>query len=362
LRASLQAALEDAPDDPGGEALRGLLAELDALLERTPSASPGVLPTDDPAELPPSADPELPSATSSPEAGAGPSLRLRELANAVALDPHLRLAGGRAPIRDGSDEEIWGDVQRLLLRLPSPMAQDWKRRSLKYAEEAGARADLSSAAVLSLPRDEVIYPGLTGSVRFGGLRSTALAALDPRVQPPADGGLRLLAGFVSACLWFAENDPALCHCLKSVFRFGVTPFGFDQQQRYVAELLRLWERVRGASRGGSRQEFKEALKARLDLDEAINSLVYLPCVPSNSWWGQLQGQARANLLQQGREGATQAGVTAHLQVLGGNFADVSRLAPDSLQVDCGEPGEVTACLRVWARIDGEEIKGRVLYR
>ena len=40
----------------------------------------------------------------------------------------------------------------------------------------------------------------------------------------------------------------------------------------------------------------------------------------------------------------------------------SRLAPDSLQVDFGVPGEVAACLRVWARIDGEEIKGRVLYR
>jgi hypothetical protein len=49
-------------------------------------------------------------------------------------------------------------------------------------------------------------------------------------------------------------------------------------------------------------------------------------------------------------------------VLGGPFAEVSRLAPDSLQVDFGTPGEVCACLRVWARVGGEEWKGRVLYR
>src|SRR5262249_4482471 len=150
------------------------------------------------------------------------------------------------------------------------------------------------------------------------------------------------------------------HCLKSVFRFGVTPLGGEQRPRYVAELLRLWERVRaGTLANASRQELKEILKARLDLDEAVHSLVYLPCAAADSWWGRLQGQARRVLLQ-GREWAARAGCTAHLQVLGGSFADISRLAPDSLQVDCGEPGEVSACLRVWARIDGEEIKGRVL--
>jgi hypothetical protein len=49
-------------------------------------------------------------------------------------------------------------------------------------------------------------------------------------------------------------------------------------------------------------------------------------------------------------------------LLGGSFAAINHLAPDSLQVDFGEPGEVSACLRVWARIDGEQFKGRVLYR
>jgi hypothetical protein len=63
-----------------------------------------------------------------------------------------------------------------------------------------------------------------------------------------------------------------------------------------------------------------------------------------------------------RDRAAAAGCHVHLQVLGGSFADINRLAPDSLEVDYGVPGEVAACLRVWARIDGEELKGRVLYR
>jgi hypothetical protein len=75
----------------------------------------------------------------------------------------------------------------------------------------------------------------------------------------------------------------------------------------------------------------------------------------------LQAQARATLFQ-ARDRAVQAGCHVHLQLLGGNFADVNRLAPGSLEVDYGVPGEVVVCLRVWARIDGEELKGRVLYR
>jgi hypothetical protein len=75
----------------------------------------------------------------------------------------------------------------------------------------------------------------------------------------------------------------------------------------------------------------------------------------------LLGQARDMLLL-ARDRASGAGCHVHVQVLGGSFADINRLAPDSLEVDYGVPGEVAACLRVWARIDGEELKGRVLYR
>jgi hypothetical protein len=46
LRAALQAALADIPDDPGGAELRGVLAELDALLEPAGSGAGPSLPVD----------------------------------------------------------------------------------------------------------------------------------------------------------------------------------------------------------------------------------------------------------------------------------------------------------------------------
>src|SRR5207244_5269307 len=100
----------------------------------------------------PSADAELPPAIGGPEAEASPSLRLRELANAAGRELHLQLGGKRPPIREISDEDIWSDVQRLVLRLPSALSEEWKRRSLQYAEQAGARADPSPTAVLPLLR------------------------------------------------------------------------------------------------------------------------------------------------------------------------------------------------------------------
>jgi hypothetical protein len=89
--------------------------------------------------------------------------------------------------------------------------------------------------------------------------------------------------------------------------------------------------------------------------------VYQPPASPESWWGRLLNQGRQTLFW-ARDSAVQAGCSVHLQLLGGSFADVSALAPDSLQVDFGIPGEISVCLRLWARIDGEELKGRVLYR
>jgi hypothetical protein len=258
-------------------------------------------------------------------------------------------------LREGSDEEIWNEIQRLLLRTPADVAEEWRKRCMTLVSQLGARADFVRAEALPLGHDEVIYPGLSGSVEATGLRSALSCPLDPRVPEPPDGDLRFLAGVISACLWFSEHDPNLHHCLRSVFRFGVPRLSGDQQQRYLAELLRLWERVRAAAPGG------HGPKGRLDLDEAVHSLVYQPPADPTSWWGRLQARARETLFQ-ARDRAVQAGCQVHLQLLGGSFAEISRLAPDSLQVDYGVPGEVTVCLRVWARIEGEELKGRVLYR
>jgi hypothetical protein len=343
LRATLRAALDEvSSSDAGRDDLRALLAELDPLLSASEAASGAVLPVDAPGERPP-AD------------GAGQP-RLLALAHTVAADPRLTEGTG-CPVRTGGDDQIWNDVQRLLLRLPPGLAEEWRRRCLQHAEQAGFRAaEETPSPTLPLAEEKWIYPGLTGADRAAGLRSSPTARLDPRITAPADTGLRTLAGITSAWLWFAENDPHLCHCLKGVFRFGVAPLAGEQRERYVTELLRLWERVRSGN-----QSFKERLRSRLDLDEALHSLVYRPPAAADSWWGKLREQARATLFAL-RDEAAAAGVPVHLQVLGGPFAEISRLAPDSPQVDFGTPGEVCVCLRVWARVGGEEWKGRVLYR
>jgi hypothetical protein len=353
LRASLQAALQEVSDDPGGEDLRGLLAELTPLLDGAGTFSA-------PAELPPAAEDVAGREIMPPSGVATP--RLLPLARAVAADPRLREWLHKRPLREDSDEEIWNDIQLLLLRVPPALADEWQRRCLSHAEKAGALADETHAAVLSLERDERIFPGLTGTVQAQGLRSETGAPLDPRVTTPPEEDLRFLAGVASAWLWFIEQDPQLHHCLAGVFRFGLAALAGEQRERYVAELLRRWDRVcAGAQTPSSRQGWKDRLKEHLDLDEALHSLVHTPPADPRSWWGQLCIEARDSLLRE-RDRAAQAGCPAHLQLLGGSFADINRLAPDSLQVDFGVPGEVAACLRVWARIDGEELKGRVLYR
>jgi hypothetical protein len=363
LRASLQAALEDVADDPGCEELRGLLSELGSLLEPTGKTCGGAGVRGSGGEE----EKEMGRQDSSqllflPLSSSPPLPRLLPLARAIAADARFQEMLHQAPLREGSDDEIWNDVQRLLLRVAPELAQEWRQRCLAYAEKSGARPDDVRAAILPLGRDEEIYPGLTGAVQAVGLRSVASAPLDPRVPEPSDPDMRFLAGGTSAYLWFIELDPHLHHALQSVFRFGVAPLAGDQQQRYRAELLRRWERLQsGARTAALGQGPKERLKEHLDLDEALHSLVYQPLADARSWWGCLQSQAR-DVLFHARDRAIRAGCNVHLQLLGGSFADVNRLAPESLQVDFGVPGEVAACLRVWARIDGEELKGRVLYR
>jgi hypothetical protein len=355
LRATLQAALEEVPGDPGCAELHAMLAELDPLLEPTGLLSGPSLPlaeSSEPASSGPSE--ELPPST--PEVAAP---RLLPLVRAIAADSRFREMLHGKPLRESSDEEIWNDVQRLLLRAPPDLAAEGRLRAMLLVTQLGAEIDLGRTETLPLGYDEVIYPGLSGSVQATGLRSALSAPLDPRVPPPPDSDLRFLAGVTSAYLWFIEHDPNLHHCLRSVFRFGVPPLTGDQRTRYRSELLRLWERVRTGSLDG--HGMKEQMKERLDLDEALHSLVYQPPADPTSWWGRLQVQVRDTLFQ-ARDRAVRAGCQVHLQLLGGSFADINRLAPDSLQVDYGVPGEVAVCPRVWARIEGEELKGRVLYR
>lgn len=105
-----------------------------------------------------------------------------------------------------------------------------------------------------------------------------------------------------------------------------------------------------------------ALRARLDLDEAIHSLVYLPPCDRFSWWGKLQQEARRTL-DGVVEKARDAGYQIQIRPLWGTYADIYTWSKDDLQLEIGGiPGEVSACLRVYAKINDEVIPGRVLFR
>jgi hypothetical protein len=348
LRGCLQAALDEGPDDPGEPEARALLAELDALL-----GSPAATTSADPP--PAAAQPDEPSTP-----------RLSPLARAIAADTALQAELGDEPLRGGDDGAIWGEARRRLLRASPPLADAWGLRCLEEALGAGARPDDSLVTPLPVPEERTLYPGLAGAIRTLGLRTAPSAPLDPRVAaPPEDADLKHLAGLVSAALWFVANDPELHHCLEGVYRFGVVPLAGDQRDRYVDELLRRWRRARDRALVPSvapKTWLKEYLKERIELDEALHSLIYLPPAAPDSWWGRFQGQARLALFR-ARDRVVQAGCPARLQRLAGSFPAVSDLVDDdNLHVDHGTPGEIVACLRVYARIDGEDLRGRVLYR
>jgi hypothetical protein len=352
LRGCLQAALDEAPDDPGAPAARDLIAELDALI--------------DTRETPPGSRPPAVSGSAAPDQR-GASI-LEPLARAMAADPRVEAELGPAAATRVTDEDAaWNALQRRLLRASPMLATSWRRRLLEAAVQGGARASDASAIALPGPDDELLYPGLEGSMRATGLRTSPAAALHPQVAaPPDDADLRLLARLVSAALWFVANDAELHHALQGVYRFGLVRLVGEQRERYVEELLRRWRRVCDRSpvppADATRPWLKEYLRERIELDEALNSLIYLPPAHSDSWWAQLQGQARLALFR-ARDRVVNAGCPARLQRLAGSFPTVSSLADDSnLHVEYGTPGEVVACLRVYARIDGDDLRGRALYR
>jgi hypothetical protein len=366
LRASLELALKESPGDPAADETLQLLDELTRLLGggpavALPAAAPLAIPVSDAA---PAAEPLLPlqpEPRAHPTAGGPPLLTpLRQ-----AFESAEVLRGHLGPVRcqGATDAEIWGEVQLLLLRLPGSLAVTWRQQAARLAQEAGARLDHSptNADLVPWSRDEEVYPGLLGSVQARGLRLERTAPL------PASLGsyglteaTRPLAAAVALVVYFIDHDPNLNHALKAVQAFGVNSLRDpEQRDRYVAEMLRRFERVVERDAGPA----AEALWARIDLDEALASLVFLPPVNrETSWWGKLQQEVRRSL-DWVVERARQAGIRVHLQTLWGAYAKICDRSSADLEIDSGSPpGEVVASLRVFAQIDQDAQPGRVLHR
>jgi hypothetical protein len=315
LRTQLQEALKTATTDPGSSACQELLRELDILLEVTSQqkslSSETVLSTEDSSSW----EDVLEPVTSELKG----ELKLKQIGETLLSDREIPNYIGHYQFVSNNDSDLWNEMQRLLLRVPEKVAHAWQEHILTQASKIGATED---KLYLSLPftRKESIYPGLTGKVKATGLCLSNQVDFDPRLTMEThDEEIDLLAGVVSTCLKFIELDLSLHHALKSVDRFGVRSLNDEREKsKYVTALIDRFRRVQTTA---DHVDPIVALRARLDLDEAIHSLVYLPCADRYSWWGKVQQEARRTL-DQVVEKTRDAGYHVQIRPLWGTYADV----------------------------------------
>ena len=356
LRTELQEALKTEISDSGSDACQEVLQELDVILESdNQSNNTEEIPTWEDVLEPVSN--QVDNNQKLPQTPIQP--KLKPIAQTLLSHKELSQYIGEYQFCANDDAQLWNEMQRLLLRVPEKQAEVARSQLLNQVITLGATEDTVSLRQLAFPTPEHIYSGLKGNIQASGLCFSNLVNFDERLQTQRSGSeLDILASIVSICLKFIEVDPHLHHALRSVDRFGVRSLNSADKPKYIAALIERFNKVK-VNFGTSPLI---VLRARLDLDEAIHSLVYLPCVDRFSWWGKLQQEARRTL-ETAAQQARQAGISVQIRPLWGTYADVYPFSKDDLQVDAGGiPGEVSACLRVYAKINDEILPGRVLFR
>ncbi|MEI6443780.1 MAG: hypothetical protein WCO29_11810 [Nostocales cyanobacterium ELA583] len=336
LAATLDKANQEYPLDPGFQICAELLQEIHDLLQPVPVIEVQTQLTN--------------------------KLKLLKLKQAFNCDSELNFYLVNSHIQSQTDAEIWNEIHRKLLRIPEDLATSWQQKALKLAEEAGAVVDNRNLDELPFVRDEIIYPGLSGTVKAKGLCLSQTALLNSKMsQNNLSENLNLITGFLLLYIKFIAIDPDLHHALKSVFSFDVISLHSKSEQRhqYIDALSDRWQRTQKSS---DNTDVVSNLYAWIDIDEAIHSLVFIPPAERYSWWGKLQKESRY-LLKKAADKAIKAGNEVRLKQLSGLYADVCEFSKDDLQLDCGgNPGEVLTCLRVYARINQQEYPGRVIFR
>ena len=288
-------------------------------------------------------------------------LKLEKIALSVISDRDISNYIGEYQICSENDAQLWDEIQYLLLRVPEKIASIRQKKILKLVGEIGVFENKQNLKQLPFIRTEYLYPGLMGSVNAQGLLLSDQIDFDPRLKlVNSDAENVFLGKLVSICLKFIDTDPCLHHALKSVDRFGVRSLQSESEKsKYIATLIERFQRVQLSS---GKPDPITALRAKLDLDEAIHSLVYLPPVERYSWWGKLQQEARRTLdiaVAKARE----AGNQVQIRPLWGTYADIYTYSKDDLRLETGGiPGEVSACLRVYAKVNDEILPGRVVFR
>ncbi|MFQ4144172.1 hypothetical protein [Chlorogloeopsis sp. ULAP02] len=375
LRTQLQEALKQSTTDPGSNICQEVLQELDEILQSKIEKETNTGKEED-KETREQGDAgnvfDRFSASSEPQntswedvfepvlSEVTGELQLKHMSDALLADKELSHYIGEYQFHGSNDADLWDEMQRLLLRVPEKVAHLRRERLLTEVTQLGACEDKISLQQLAFCRHEYIYSGLKGNIRANGLCLSDKINFDPRLTLQTRGTeLDILAGVVTICLKFTEIDTSLHHALKSVDRFGVRSLNLESERlKYTTALIDRFHRVLGTVNADP----ITALRAKLDLDEAIHSLVYLPTCDRFSWWGKLQQEARRTL-DGAVEKARENGYQVQIRPLWGIYADVYAFSKDDLQLDTGGvPGEVSACLRVYAKINDEILPGRVLFR
>ncbi|MBE9249265.1 hypothetical protein IQ226_08825 [Dolichospermum sp. LEGE 00240] len=346
LAATLTKANQEYPFDAGCQICEELLQELHQLLEPVPFPDPRLL-----QEVGDLKQPELTN-----------ELKLLKLKEIFNNNSELNSYLGNSHIQGQTDAEIWNEIHRKLLRVPEDVAISWRHKALELAQEAGAVVDNINLDELPFVRDEIIYPGLSGTVQAKGLCLSQTALINSEIsQTHLADNLYLIAGFLLLYIKFIEIDPDLHHALKSVFSFDVVSLSakLEQRHQYIDALS---DRLHRIQKIDENTDIVLNLCAWIDMDEAIHSLVFIPPAERYSWWGKLQKESR-HLLKKAADKAVKAGNEVRLKQLSGLYADVCEFSKDDLQLDCGgNPGEVLTCLRVYAKINQQQYPGRVIFR
>jgi hypothetical protein len=347
LEATLKQANLEYQNDPGNEICEQLISEIQQLLNPAPVPEPTPIIT-----------PEISTINKSQSS----ELQLAKLKKIFETDLELRFYLGYAPLKSQNDADLWREIHRQLLRVPEDLATVWKKRCLEIAQKAGATEDKINLEHFPFIRDEVIYPGLNGTVQAKGLclskRDFFKSEIAENYQSEES---QLLAGFLLLYQKFIEIEPNLHHALKSVFSFDVVSLSSQPEQKQMY-LDALRDRLQRTQKAIENTDPLLILRAWLDIDEAIHSLVFLPPSERYSWWGKLQQESR-RILKKIANQAIQSGNEIKIKQLSGLYSDIFTYTKDDLQLDHGgTPGEVLACLRLYAKIGEDEIPGRVIFR
>ncbi|GHA27513.1 hypothetical protein GCM10010329_58450 [Streptomyces spiroverticillatus] len=341
VRAALAEVLEALPEDPGAAAGREALRELDAVLERQePEGAAAV-------------DAYAPTRARETHALAG-------LAAELVASPEASNYLG--PLTVPAETEavfLWRWFHLTLLRLPAAQAHRWRERAARLAPGPEAQAAGQWVQWRALNRAWDLVPPLPDS-GAPGLRIAAdeQATADP--SPAADlspaAVYEVLADWVTG---LAAYDTELHHCLEVLTHRGLLPLHeAGHRKAYEQEL-----RHRIARLARQPQDSPEALRAALAVDEALCSVLHLPPAAPGSWWAEVAGTSQHTVLELRRR-VRGRGADVAVEVPAPHYRDArQRTGGNDIPLDAGGlKGQVLAVLRLWARVEGQEMRGRVVYR